>query len=87
MVLQILHCFWSYLIIKAAYKAISKGKTGKWNPLHVAKDSRSDVESSSDEEETVPRSKAPHSTVTTNGTSGANGTNGYLTAATSSEEH
>ncbi|KAI1237198.1 hypothetical protein IHE44_0014456 [Lamprotornis superbus] len=79
MVLQILHCFWSYLIIKAAYKAISKGK--------VAKDSRSDVESSSDEEETVPRSKAPHSTVTTNGTSGANGTNGYLTAAPSSEEH
>ncbi|XP_064290646.1 ceramide synthase 6 isoform X1 [Passer domesticus] len=87
MVLQILHCFWSYLIIKAAYKAISKGKAGKWNPLHVAKDSRSDVESSSDEEETVPRSKAPHSTVATNGTSGANGTNGYLTGATSSEEH
>ncbi|XP_025949794.1 ceramide synthase 6 isoform X2 [Dromaius novaehollandiae] len=26
MVLQVLHCFWSYLIIKAAYKAISKGK-------------------------------------------------------------
>lgn len=55
--------------------------------LQVAKDSRSDVESSSDEEETVPRSKAPHSTVATNGTSGANGTNGYLTGATSSEEH
>ncbi|XP_030808105.1 ceramide synthase 6 isoform X1 [Camarhynchus parvulus] len=87
MVLQILHCFWSYLIIKAAYKAISKGKAGKWNPLHVAKDARSDVESSSDEEETVPRSKAPHSAVATNGTSGANGTNGYLTGATSSEEH
>lgn len=55
--------------------------------LQVAKDARSDVESSSDEEETVPRSKGPHSTVTTNGTSGANGTNGYLTGATSSEEH
>ncbi|KFR10286.1 Ceramide synthase 6, partial [Opisthocomus hoazin] len=78
-VLQILHCFWSYLIIKAAYKAISKGK--------VAKDDRSDIESSSDEEETVPRSKTPHSTITTNGTGGANGTNGYLTGGTCSEEH
>nr|XP_047917333.1 ceramide synthase 6 isoform X3 [Anser cygnoides] len=86
-VLQILHCFWSYLIIKAAYKAISKGKAGKWNPLHVAKDDRSDIESSSDEEETVPRSKTPHSTITTNGTGGANGTNGYITGGTCSEEH
>uniref|UniRef100_A0A8B9MRU0 Ceramide synthase 6 n=1 Tax=Accipiter nisus TaxID=211598 RepID=A0A8B9MRU0_9AVES len=86
-ILQILHCFWSYLIIKAAYKAISKGKAGKWNPLHVAKDDRSDIESSSDEEETVPRSKTLHSTITTNGTSGANGTNGYLTGGTCSEEH
>ncbi|XP_062460725.1 ceramide synthase 6 isoform X2 [Pezoporus occidentalis] len=78
-ILQILHCFWSYLIIKAAYKAISKGK--------VAKDDRSDIESSSDEEETVPRSKTPHSAISTNGTSGANGTNGYLTGGTCSEEH
>uniref|UniRef100_A0A8B9NS63 Ceramide synthase 6 n=1 Tax=Apteryx owenii TaxID=8824 RepID=A0A8B9NS63_APTOW len=78
-VLQVLHCFWSYLIIKAAYKAISKGK--------VAKDDRSDIESSSDEEETGPRSKTPHSTITTNGTGGANGTNGYLTGGTCSEEH
>ncbi|NWI54945.1 CERS6 synthase, partial [Calyptomena viridis] len=78
-VLQILHCFWSYLVIKTAYKAISKGKVGK--------DARSDVESSSDEEETVPRSKALHSTIATNGTSGANGTNGYLTGGTCSEEH
>ncbi|XP_019472930.1 ceramide synthase 6 [Meleagris gallopavo] len=79
LVLQILHCFWSYLIIKAAYKAISKGK--------VTKDDRSDIESSSDEEETVPRSKTLHSTITTNGTGGANGTNGYLTGSTCSEEH
>ncbi|XP_075612861.1 ceramide synthase 6 isoform X3 [Balearica regulorum gibbericeps] len=86
-ILQVLHWFWSYLIIKAAYKAISKGKAGKWNPLHVAKDDRSDIESSSDEEETVPRSKTPHSTITTNGTGGANGTNGYLTGGTCSEEH
>uniref|UniRef100_A0A2D4M4Y5 TLC domain-containing protein n=1 Tax=Micrurus spixii TaxID=129469 RepID=A0A2D4M4Y5_9SAUR len=26
LILQILHCFWSYLIIKAAYKAVLKGK-------------------------------------------------------------
>ncbi|KAL7991665.1 hypothetical protein Chor_015921, partial [Crotalus horridus] len=25
-ILQILHCFWSYIIIKAAYKALLKGK-------------------------------------------------------------
>lgn len=55
--------------------------------LQVAKDDRSDIESSSDEEETVPRSKTPHSTISTNGTSGANGTNGYLTGGTCSEEH
>jgi len=55
--------------------------------LQVAKDDRSDIESSSDEEETVPRSKTPHSTITTNGTGGANGTNGYLTGGTCSEEH
>ena len=55
--------------------------------LQVAKDDRSDIESSSDEEETVPRSKTLHSTITTNGTSGANGTNGYLTGGTCSEEH
>ncbi|KAJ7415592.1 hypothetical protein WISP_77991 [Willisornis vidua] len=79
MVLQILHCLWSYLIMKTAYKAILKGK--------MATDARSDIESSSDEEESVPRSKAPHSTIATNGTSGANGTNGYLTGGTCSEEH
>uniref|UniRef100_A0A8C3RRS0 Ceramide synthase 6 n=1 Tax=Chelydra serpentina TaxID=8475 RepID=A0A8C3RRS0_CHESE len=78
-VLQVLHCFWSYLIIKAAYKAISRGK--------VAKDDRSDVESSSDEDDSVPRSNNPHNTTTTNGTSGANGTNGYLTGSTCSEDH
>uniref|UniRef100_A0A8D0GQ18 Ceramide synthase 6 n=1 Tax=Sphenodon punctatus TaxID=8508 RepID=A0A8D0GQ18_SPHPU len=86
-ILQVLHCLWSYLIIKAAYKVISKGKAGKWNPLHVTKDDRSDIESSSDEEYSIPRSKNPHSSTTTNGTSGANGTNGYLTGGTCSEEH
>ncbi|XP_019336037.1 ceramide synthase 6 isoform X1 [Alligator mississippiensis] len=87
LILQILHCFWSYLILKAAYKVIAKGKAGKWNPLHVVKDERSDVESSSDEEDSVPRSKTPQSLTTTNGTGGTNGTNGYLTSGTCSEEH
>ncbi|XP_014376288.1 ceramide synthase 6 [Alligator sinensis] len=79
LILQILHCFWSYLILKAAYKVIAKGK--------VVKDERSDVESSSDEEDSVPRSKTPQSLTTTNGTGGTNGTNGYLTGGTCSEEH
>ncbi|XP_032087428.1 ceramide synthase 6 isoform X3 [Thamnophis elegans] len=83
LILQILHCFWSYLIIKAAYKAILKGKAGKWNPLH-AKDDRSDVESSSDEETSTLQSKTSHSSATINGT---NGTNGYLTGSNSAEEY
>ncbi|XP_062972496.1 ceramide synthase 6 isoform X2 [Elgaria multicarinata webbii] len=78
LILQVLHCFWSYLIVKATHKAISKGK---------ARDDRSDVESSSDEEPSAPHSKHSHSSATTNGTSGANGTNGYLTGGNSSEEH
>ncbi|KAF7248228.1 Ceramide synthase 6 [Varanus komodoensis] len=76
--LQVLHCFWSYLIVKATYKAIVKGK---------ARDDRSDVESSSDEEPSTPVSKNSHSSATTNGMSGANGTNGYLTSGNSAEEH
>uniref|UniRef100_A0A670XVQ2 Ceramide synthase 6 n=1 Tax=Pseudonaja textilis TaxID=8673 RepID=A0A670XVQ2_PSETE len=74
-ILQILHCFWSYLIIKAAYKAILKGKT---------KDDRSDVESSSDEETSTLQSRTSHSSATINGT---NGTNGYLTGSNSAEEY
>ncbi|XP_030179600.1 ceramide synthase 6 [Lynx canadensis] len=75
LLVQGLNCFWSYLIIKMACKAISKGKAGKWNPLHVSKDDRSDIESSSDEEDSEPPGKNPHTATTTNGTSG---TNGYL---------
>ncbi|KAB0359460.1 hypothetical protein FD754_003616, partial [Muntiacus muntjak] len=75
LVIQGLNCFWSYLIVKIACKAISKGKSGKWNPLHVSKDDRSDIESSSDEEDSEPPGKNPHTSTTTNGTSG---TNGYL---------
>uniref|UniRef100_A0A8C9APS7 Ceramide synthase 6 n=1 Tax=Prolemur simus TaxID=1328070 RepID=A0A8C9APS7_PROSS len=75
LLIQGLNCFWSYLIIKMACKAVSRGKAGKWNPLHVSKDDRSDIESSSDEEDSEPPGKNPHTATTTNGTSG---TNGYL---------
>uniref|UniRef100_A0A8C4SKP5 Ceramide synthase 6 n=1 Tax=Erpetoichthys calabaricus TaxID=27687 RepID=A0A8C4SKP5_ERPCA len=68
--LQVLHCFWSYLIVKIACKAVSKGK--------VSKDDRSDIESSSDEEDAQSLGKKTH-VPATNGTSGSNGTNGYLT--------
>nr|KAF6449824.1 ceramide synthase 6 [Molossus molossus] len=71
LLIQGLNCFWSYLIIKIACKAISKGKAGRWNPLHVSKDDRSDIESSSDEDPEPP-GKKPHPAATTNGT------NGYL---------
>ncbi|KAB1278743.1 Ceramide synthase 6, partial [Camelus dromedarius] len=67
LLIQGLNCFWSYLIVKIACKAISKGK--------VSKDDRSDIESSSDEEDSEPPGKSPHTATTTNGTSG---TNGYL---------
>ncbi|XP_053120772.1 ceramide synthase 6 isoform X2 [Hemicordylus capensis] len=77
-ILQVLHWFWSYLIIKSAYKAVSKGK---------ATDDRSDIESSSDEEPSRPPSNNSHNSATTNGTNGVNGTNGYLTGGNSAEEH
>ncbi|XP_077128901.1 ceramide synthase 6 isoform X3 [Ranitomeya variabilis] len=86
LLLQSLHLFWSYLIVKIACKAISRGKTGKWNPLHVSKDDRSDIESSSDEEDSAPRTQKTHHT-NTNGVNSSNGLNGYLTGAASSDEH
>uniref|UniRef100_A0A8C6WK51 Ceramide synthase 6 n=1 Tax=Neogobius melanostomus TaxID=47308 RepID=A0A8C6WK51_9GOBI len=79
LLLQLLHSFWSYLIVRTACRAISKGKVGKWNPLHVSKDDRSDIESSSDEEDSPPASQKHHSTNGTNNKS--HGTNGYLTGA------
>uniref|UniRef100_A0A9J8DL46 Ceramide synthase 6 n=2 Tax=Cyprinus carpio TaxID=7962 RepID=A0A9J8DL46_CYPCA len=81
--LQALHTFWSYLIVRIACRAISRGKVGKWNPLHVSKDDRSDIESSSDEDEVLPPSQKHH----TNGTNGAHGTNGYLSSSPCPDEH
>uniref|UniRef100_W5MNR4 Ceramide synthase 6 n=1 Tax=Lepisosteus oculatus TaxID=7918 RepID=W5MNR4_LEPOC len=75
--LQVLHSFWSYLIIKIACKAISKGK--------VSKDDRSDVESSSDEDEEQPPTQKVHNSAT-NGTNGATRTNGYLSGAPCQDE-
>ncbi|XP_042587777.1 ceramide synthase 6-like isoform X2 [Cyprinus carpio] len=78
--LQALHTFWSYLIVRIACRAISRGKAGKWNPLHVSKDDRSDIESSSDEDEVLPPLQKHH-------TNGTNGTNGYLSSSPSPDEH
>ncbi|XP_041057168.1 ceramide synthase 6 isoform X4 [Carcharodon carcharias] len=81
LLLQLLHSFWSYLIIRITCRAIAKGKAGKWNPLHVSKDDRSDIETSSDEEDSPPStSKSGHNSTT-------NGTNGYLSGGVYSEEH
>ncbi|EAX11296.1 hCG2005241, partial [Homo sapiens] len=71
LLVQGLNCFWSYLIVKIACKAVSRGK--------VSKDDRSDIESSSDEEDSEPPGKNPHTATTTNGTSGTNG--GHSVAA------
>ena len=56
--------------------------------LQVSKDDRSDIESSSDEEETPPANHKQHSSSgTANGTNKNHGTNGYLTGATYPDEH
>ncbi|KAA0715432.1 Ceramide synthase 6 [Triplophysa tibetana] len=73
--LQTLHIFWSYLILRISCRAISRGK--------VSKDDRSDIESSSDEVELRPPPHKHH----TNGTNGAHGTNGYLSSAHCPDEH
>ncbi|KAI2660894.1 Ceramide synthase 6 [Labeo rohita] len=73
--LQALHTFWSYLIVRIACRAISRGK--------VSKDDRSDIESSSDEDEVLHPSQKHH----TNGTNGAHGTNGYLSSSPCPDEH
>uniref|UniRef100_A0AAY4B410 Ceramide synthase 6 n=1 Tax=Denticeps clupeoides TaxID=299321 RepID=A0AAY4B410_9TELE len=85
LLLLVLHMFWSYLIVKIACRAISRGKAAKWNPLDVSKDDRSDVESSSDEEDDPPCSLKHHSS--SNGTNGAHGTNGYLSGTHSHDDH
>uniref|UniRef100_A0A674F7W5 Ceramide synthase 6 n=1 Tax=Salmo trutta TaxID=8032 RepID=A0A674F7W5_SALTR len=79
--LQFLHSFWSYLIVKIACRAISRGK--------VSKDDRSDIESSSDEDNGPPPTPVQkHHNSTTNGTNKVHGTNGYQSAgAPCPDEH
>ncbi|XP_030065330.1 ceramide synthase 6 isoform X2 [Microcaecilia unicolor] len=78
LIIQVLNFMWSCIIIKMVWKAFSKGK--------VSKDDRSDVESSSDDEDSVSYGKNIHSK-TSNGTTDASDTNGYLSSGICSEEH
>ncbi|TRY92791.1 hypothetical protein DNTS_024863, partial [Danionella cerebrum] len=68
LLLQALHSFWSYLILRITCRAVSSGK--------VSKDDRSDIECDSEDDEPPPSLQKHH----TNGTNGAHGTNGYLTS-------
>ncbi|XP_039605539.1 ceramide synthase 5-like [Polypterus senegalus] len=67
-VLQILHIIWSYFILRIAYKALVRGK--------VSKDDRSDIESSSEEED-GSNGQRPLNPVPVSGKR-ENGTNGHL---------
>ncbi|XP_019326332.1 PREDICTED: ceramide synthase 5 [Aptenodytes forsteri] len=73
--LQILHIIWSYLIIRTAYKALVRGKigAGQFHPLHVSKDDRSDVESSSEEEDVTSNSTKGVFSTSSNGSNRING--------------
>ncbi|KAG8452729.1 hypothetical protein GDO86_004501 [Hymenochirus boettgeri] len=72
LILQVLHIIWSYLIIRIAYKALLRGK--------VLKDDRSDVESSSEEEDsTLNGTKGVHN-------NGANRVNGHASSSRWTEE-
>ncbi|XP_029409744.1 ceramide synthase 5 isoform X4 [Nannospalax galili] len=64
LILQVLHVIWSYLIARIAFKALIRGK--------VSKDDRSDVESSSEEDET-PCTKNLSGSNSSNGATWVNG--------------
>nr|XP_023653417.1 ceramide synthase 6 [Paramormyrops kingsleyae] len=83
LLLQVLHVFWFYLIVRLLCRAVSRGKAGKWNPLHVSKDAHTHTESSSEEDDVpVVAQKLQHGT-----TDATNGTNGYLPGPGSLDEH
>nr|XP_008001404.1 ceramide synthase 5 isoform X3 [Chlorocebus sabaeus] len=73
--LQILHVIWSYLIARIALKALIRGK--------VSKDDRSDVESSSEEEDVTTCTKSPCDSSSSNG---ANRVNGHMGGSYWAEE-
>ncbi|XP_017903296.1 PREDICTED: ceramide synthase 5 isoform X3 [Capra hircus] len=75
LVLQVLHVIWSYLIARIAFKALIRGK--------VLKDDRSDVESSSEEEDITTNSKGPCGRSSSNG---ANRVNGHMGGSYWAEE-
>ncbi|KAF5928529.1 hypothetical protein HPG69_015135 [Diceros bicornis minor] len=75
LILQVLHVIWSYLIVRIAFKALIRGK--------VSKDDRSDVESSSEEEDVTTSTKSPCSS---NSSNGANRVNGHMGGSYWAEE-
>ncbi|XP_023391171.1 ceramide synthase 5 [Pteropus vampyrus] len=75
LILQVLHVIWSYLIARIAFKALIRGK--------VSKDDRSDVESSSEEEDVTTYTKRPCDSSSSNG---ANWVNGHVGGSYWAEE-
>ncbi|XP_054834985.1 ceramide synthase 5 [Eublepharis macularius] len=67
LLIQTLHVIWSFLILRVAYKALAQGK--------VSKDDRSDVESSSDEDDATSNSRKGIRSTSSNG---ANRINGHI---------
>ncbi|OBS79521.1 hypothetical protein A6R68_18126, partial [Neotoma lepida] len=76
LILQVLHVIWSYLIARIAFKALIRGK--------VSKDDRSDVESSSEEEDETTHTNNLSGPSSSNG---ANCVNGHLGGSRWAEEH
>ncbi|XP_075816762.1 ceramide synthase 5 [Microtus pennsylvanicus] len=76
LILQVLHVIWSYLIARIAFKALIRGK--------VSKDDRSDVESSSEEEEDTSHTNNLSGRSSING---ANCVNGHMGGSHWAEEH
>ncbi|XP_032742386.1 ceramide synthase 5 isoform X3 [Rattus rattus] len=74
LILQMLHVIWSYLIARTAFKALVRGK--------VSKDDRSDVESSSEEDETTHTNNLSGSS----SSNGANCMNGRMGGSHLAEE-
>ncbi|XP_005999359.1 ceramide synthase 5 isoform X2 [Latimeria chalumnae] len=77
LVLQVLHIIWSCLILRVAYKAMVKGK--------VSKDDRSDIESSSDEDDASSHRSKRHHPFSVNDAS--NGSNGHVATESWAEQH
>nr|XP_020639984.1 ceramide synthase 5 [Pogona vitticeps] len=75
LILQILHVSWSYFIIRIAYKALARGK--------VSKDERSDVESSSEEEDVTSNNRKG---ILSPSVSDSNRINGHITSDQWAEE-